>query len=230
MQRAFVIRPFGTKKDTAGTGIDFEQIHTKLIGPALKKAGFEGGTTGEIVEAGNIHEDVKQAVVQIEVYDAHLSDGETAIEKPKERLAPVAVEPELIARIKGLSDGDLLAVGALDAEVDRLSRRREAVLEARDATVRKIAAVVHERMAFSVSVCVLVILGAALGIALRGSHVLTAFGISFVPMLLVIVTIVMGKQLAQNPGTTWQGLLLMWSGIAVVALLDLWTLTRVVRR
>jgi len=67
MQRAFVIRPFGTKKDTAGTGIDFEQIHTKLIGPALKKAGFEGGTTGEIVEAGNIHEDIFALIIEAEL-------------------------------------------------------------------------------------------------------------------------------------------------------------------
>jgi len=85
-------------------------------------------------------------------------------------------------------------------------------------------------MSFSASVLVLIILGAALGIVFRGSHVLTAFGISFVPMLFVIIMIVTGKQLAHNPGTSWLGLLTMWSGIFVVAVLDLWTLTRLLRR
>jgi hypothetical protein len=51
-----------------------------------------------------------------------------------------------------------------------------------------------------------------------------------VPLLLVIVTIVTGKQLAYNPGTVWLGLAVMWSGIVIVAVLDGWTLTRVLRR
>ena len=36
MARAFVIRPFGTKKDSSGTEIDFERVHRELIGPALQ--------------------------------------------------------------------------------------------------------------------------------------------------------------------------------------------------
>ena len=76
----------------------------------------------------------------------------------------------------------------------------------------------------------LVILGAALGIIFRGTHAVTAFGVSFIPSLFVIITIVMGKQMAYNAATPGLGLLLMWSGIAVVAALDAWTLTRVLRR
>ena len=73
-------------------------------------------------------------------------------------------------------------------------------------------------------------MGAALGIIFRGSHVTMAFGISFVPMLFVIVMIVMGRQMAHNAATYGIGLALMWGGIAVVAGLDVWTLTRVLRR
>ena len=58
MPRAFVIRPFGTKKDSSGTEIDFERVHKELIGPALKAAELSGKTTGEIVDAGNIREDM----------------------------------------------------------------------------------------------------------------------------------------------------------------------------
>ena len=46
----------------------------------------------------------------------------------------------------------------------------------------------------------------------------------------VIIAIVMGRQLAQNAATHLLGLGVMWSGIVAVALLDLWTLFRVVRR
>ena len=88
----------------------------------------------------------------------------------------------------------------------------------------------HSRLAFSVSVFVLVILAAALGIIFRGAHVLTAFGIAFVPALFVIVTIVAGRQMAEKAGTTTAGLLLLWSGIAVVGGVDAWVLLKVLRR
>ena len=58
MARAFVIRPFGLKKDSSGTEIDFERVHRELIGPALEAVKLGGGTTGEIVDAGNIREDM----------------------------------------------------------------------------------------------------------------------------------------------------------------------------
>src|SRR5260370_39281908 len=58
MQRAFIIRPFGKKKDRAGREIDFDHLSDVLIEPALKAAGLGGGTTGEIIEAGNIREDM----------------------------------------------------------------------------------------------------------------------------------------------------------------------------
>ena len=58
MARVFVIRPFGLKKDSSGTEIDFERVHRELIGPALEAVKLGGGTTGEIVDAGNIREDM----------------------------------------------------------------------------------------------------------------------------------------------------------------------------
>ena len=58
MHHAFIIRPFGKKQDRVGRMIDFEQISAMLIEPALRAAGLGGGTTGEIIEAGNIREDI----------------------------------------------------------------------------------------------------------------------------------------------------------------------------
>jgi hypothetical protein len=67
MQRAFVIRPFGTKTDSTGTEIDFERVHQELIGPALMNAALGGGTTGEIVEAGNIREDMFALIIEADL-------------------------------------------------------------------------------------------------------------------------------------------------------------------
>ncbi|MGG5890099.1 tetratricopeptide repeat-containing protein [Falsiroseomonas sp. HC035] len=67
MQRAFVIRPFGTKTDTKGKAVDFEAIHSALIAPALAATGLGGGTTGEIVEAGNIREDMFALIIEADI-------------------------------------------------------------------------------------------------------------------------------------------------------------------
>ena len=67
MQRAFVIRPFGKKTDAAGTAIDFEQVHERLIAPALKDAGLGGGTTGEIIDAGNVREDMFSLIIEADL-------------------------------------------------------------------------------------------------------------------------------------------------------------------
>src|SRR5215831_2919731 len=66
--RAFIIRPFGTRK-----GIDFDAVENELIGPALKNIGAEGRTTGEILEAGNIRIDMFQQLLIADLVVADIS-------------------------------------------------------------------------------------------------------------------------------------------------------------
>ena len=67
MPRAFVIRPFNKKTAANDRSIDFEQIHTTLIAPALVANGLDGATTGEIVEPGNIREDMFSLIVEADL-------------------------------------------------------------------------------------------------------------------------------------------------------------------
>lgn len=67
MQRAFVIRGFGVKKDSAGREVDFEQVHNSLIAPALTRCGLAGGTTGEVVDAGNIRADMFALILEADL-------------------------------------------------------------------------------------------------------------------------------------------------------------------
>lgn len=95
---------------------------------------------------------------------------------------------------------------------------------------RDIEGVLHSRLAFSFSVFVLVILGAVLGIVFRGTQTLVAFGISFIPSIFVIATIIAGKQLIDNPATVQTGIAVIWLGIILVAGVDLFVMTKVLRR
>src|SRR5215470_7586631 len=66
--RAFIIRPFGIKND-----IDFDKVEEVLIGPALKRVGAEGGTTIDIVEAGNIRVDMFRRLLTADLVVADMS-------------------------------------------------------------------------------------------------------------------------------------------------------------
>lgn len=67
MARVFVIRPFEKKKDSAGNELDFEQVQASLIDPVLKAANLGGGTTGQIVEPGNIREDMFALILEADL-------------------------------------------------------------------------------------------------------------------------------------------------------------------
>ncbi len=169
--------------------------------------------------------------IKVNLYAARLTSGDTTIERERETLAAIAIDPAIIRTLAAISDHDLLnPVKGSDPQGGPVAARRAEAEAERGKTVRRIIGVINERLAFSVSVFVLVILGAVLGITFRGSHLMTAFGISFVPSVFVIVGIVAGKQLCHNADTHVLGLLTMWAGIVLVAMLDGWTLTYVLRR
>jgi hypothetical protein len=66
--RAFVVRPFGRAGD-----VNYDEVHTELIGPALKAVGLEGGTSALIVDAGNVREDMFRELVLADVVVADVS-------------------------------------------------------------------------------------------------------------------------------------------------------------
>jgi hypothetical protein len=71
--RAFVIRPFGKKPISPEVTIDFDLTHEKLIAPALEAAGLAGGTTGEIIDAGNIREDMFALIIEADLVVADIT-------------------------------------------------------------------------------------------------------------------------------------------------------------
>src|SRR4029079_1957325 len=66
--RAFIVRPFGVKG-----GIDFDRVDTDLIQPALQQLSIGGGTTGLVIEAGNIREDMFRLLLVADLVIADIS-------------------------------------------------------------------------------------------------------------------------------------------------------------
>lgn len=93
-----------------------------------------------------------------------------------------------------------------------------------------IAGIIHSRLAFSASVLVTLVLAAALGIICRGGQLMTAFAISFIPGLLVVVMNLMGRQLSEKFSTHLAGIIVIWAAIGLVAIADAIVLTKFVKR
>lgn len=72
--RAFIIRPFGEKSNTAGDApIDFDKVDNELISEALARVGLTGGTTGEFVQQGNIRTDMFRQLLAADLVIADIS-------------------------------------------------------------------------------------------------------------------------------------------------------------
>jgi len=81
----------------------------------------------------------------------------------------------------------------------------------------KILAEMHGRIAYGLGCFLLVAAGAAMGLIFRGGHILSAFAISCVPALALVVLLITGKQLVVNPDTSAAyGVAVIWSGVAIL--------------
>ncbi len=105
----------------------------------------------------------------------------------------------------------------LGPEVERQCKK---LRKRRSRYLHQVFAEIHVRTVYSISVLVLAVLGAALGIIYRGGQLLVAFGISFVPTLFVILMTILGKTIAKGENTLLLGLAIMWLGLLIVAALD----------
>ncbi len=169
------------------------------------------------------------------------------VQHKKIELEEVALPEKGLEAEQGISDDELIG---LDLVQERGIRDRDEleeklphfglgdrVRDARIATLadlinlkHEIVGIIHSRLAFSASALVTLLMAAALGIIFRGGQLLTAFVISFMPGLLVVVMNIMGRQLVEKTGTHVLGIVVIWAGIGLLALADGVVLTRYLRR
>jgi len=87
-------------------------------------------------------------------------------------------------------------------------------------TLIRIRAEIHTRLVFGVGCIALILIGVGLGIMLKGGHLLTAFGASSIPAVILVVFLMMGKNLAKNPLTKgFGGILLIWAGLGILIIM-----------
>jgi lipopolysaccharide export LptBFGC system permease protein LptF len=141
----------------------------------------------------------------------------------------IAVPVEAVPGVVSYSDQEILDASAPLPLPDPLQVYRKKIAELGYKLNREITAAIHSRLTMSLSTVVLVLLAAALGILIRGGHALTAFGVAFLPTVIVVLVITTGRQLAENETTAILGLATMWGIIAAMAIIDAVLVFRCIR-
>jgi hypothetical protein len=77
-RRAFVIMPFGRKKASDGTEIDFDAVYAKLLAPAVQAAGLQPHRADAERRGGSIHADMFQELLLAEFVVAENDEYEPA--------------------------------------------------------------------------------------------------------------------------------------------------------
>ncbi|RJP33333.1 MAG: LptF/LptG family permease [Phycisphaerales bacterium] len=220
-------------------GVTWQQPEDHPIVVIEKRDGAERRITAPrlVLEIGR-ESTLEELGVTLQLFDGvvvgDFASPEATIRVPEWSPPPLPLPRAVMDEVAALDGPALLAWAATTAaetDADPLVVRQKTRAEQEwSATLRKITGVIHQRFAFAFSVPVLVTLAAVLGVVLRDSQMITAFGISFVPSLLVLIAIITGKQLVEKAGTELLGLAVLWSGLTLVTIIDMVFVTRVLKR
>ncbi len=106
---------------------------------------------------------------------------------------------------------------------NRVIQKRDIMEHEIGDALEEITSETHSRLVFGIGCISLVLLSITFGIQLKGSHLLSAFGVSVIPATILIVCIMAGKSLitsAAQSNQNW-GIMLMWICLAVLSVFTL---------
>ncbi|MCG3138764.1 MAG: hypothetical protein HJJLKODD_02633 [Phycisphaerae bacterium] len=109
---------------------------------------------------------------------------------------------------------------------DWINEQAHKLHQTRHYFIREMYSELNVRSLFSISVLVMTLLGAMLGIIWRGGQIMVAFAISCVPAVLILAGMFAGKTIAKSEELLWAGLLCNWAGFVLVIILDTLMLKR----
>lgn len=160
--------------------------------------------------------------------------GSALFSSPRQRsdvtLDGLYVSENLVAPVRAAVPRWLDPNRPLPDDLSTLSEARSELLEDRDEFLREVDSLLHSRFSSGVSSLVTILLGAALGVMFRGNRALSAFALSAIPFAIVMACLIAGRQNAEKAGTELFGAALIWSGVVIVGIANVFVLRLGVRR
>jgi lipopolysaccharide export LptBFGC system permease protein LptF len=173
-----------------------------------------------------------QLIGDVECQRLPAQPGDRTVRKPRETLGPVPYlsQERLATQINRFDPLTLLDENRPLPLFKRQVKGREKLIERLRKFSAEIVGEIHFRASYSLSAVAVVLLGAILGIVVRGGQVLTAFGISFIPLLIVWVATAVGRNLVDRPGYALASVLVMWGATVLMYAAAAFVATRVLQR
>jgi lipopolysaccharide export LptBFGC system permease protein LptF len=153
-----------------------------------------------------------------DVLEYDLRPGQPAAARRKEtlNLDRLHIPPEVVQDAQRVT-----AAAVLDPDVDlpldqALGDRRIGLQKSAQQLLRKIVGTINFRLSYCSSALVTLLMGAALGIIFRGSRALAAFGLALIPFFVVLILLVLGRQLTEDPHISPIGPFVTWGGLVLM--------------
>lgn len=152
-------------------------------------------------------------------------------EKHEETLEDLGAPTAVLDQVDSRSPRDLI-----DPSVDlglagtELATKRAKLGQLALTTRREALALFHFRFGFAASAIVTILMGAALGVAFKGGRALAAFGLAAIPLGLIAVLLMMGRNTGERAGGELIGAAITWGGLAAIAIADIIIMRLGVRR
>ena len=161
-----------------------------------------------------------ELIGSVEIRNPADNAEDRVVRKPKEplKLIPYMEQKELRERTLAFDPVPFLAGEPITGLPKKQAKQAEKLLEFVRKFKAEVQGEIHFRASYAITSIAVVMMGAMLGIIVRGGQVLTAFGISCIPSLFVVLSSIVGRNLADRPDLTMASLGVMWGGAAFIYL------------
>ncbi|MGN6368676.1 MAG: LptF/LptG family permease [Phycisphaerae bacterium] len=192
------------RQKTLQTSYDCDEVDVQLAEDDF----LGGGITGSLRLHGHVERtDHVRHLGPISLADATLSG--LVLPPEIKAVAPLDAR-ELQQLVKNPGKGEVRSMRELSLQAaNQMSK-----------LFQEIDSEMHSRGSFSLSCLTLVLLGAALGLLLKGKNPLAVFVIGFVPAIILVLLITAGRQMAEGSARNEEmGIWLIWAGNLVLLVL-----------
>lgn len=149
--------------------------------------------------------------VKIKQIPGSPDDRIVVLEKQSLLPMPLLDQPSLVAKLEAFKPLRVLNTDEpVGPTTPKLDDARTALIKRKDRFLSEVQGEIHFRASYAASSVAVILLGAMLGIMLRGGQVLTAFGISCLPTAFVVVASIVGRNLSDQPDKTLLSISVMW--------------------
>lgn len=202
--------------------------------PTATVRGADGGVTRYTAQSGRAMirdgmaaPDETFVDIELEVVEqgpAGAAEGDPRrVRRAAARLTGYHIPEAAIADAGAISAADIVDGDAPVRLAARMQENRKALVKDFRIERARLFTVLHYRGALAVSAIGTVLLAAMLGAIFRGGQVLTAFGVSCVPGLFVVLAILAGRNLGEDPNYHPFGIGMIWGVIVLLSAVTVYT-------